>query len=317
MRPLVVIAEPIEDEPLAWLEARCETRAFPVGETVHAPDLARAKGLIVRTYTRVNADLLDRAPALSVVGRAGVGLDNIDLAECARRGIAVVHTPGANTRAVVEFTLGLMLDAVRPREYLRAAPTPEGWHERRRASMRQRQLSELSLGVLGLGRVGSGVARAAAGLGMRVLYHDLREIPGAERAGASPVGFEELLRASDILSIHVDDRLGNRHLLNAQALAMLRPGAVVINTSRGLVVDAEALGAFLRTNPVAMAMIDVHEPEPIEPDYPLLGLTNTRLTAHVAAGTRSAKIAMSWVVRDVWRVLSGEAPRSPAPAPAP
>ena len=174
--------------------------------------------------------------------------------------------------------------------------------------------SELTLGILGFGRIGSAVARVGAALDMRVLYNDLIEVPAPKRSGAEPVSFERLLAESDVLTVHVDYRPENRHLLNAAAFARLKPGVLFLNTSRGFVVDPAALAAFLKANPKAQAMLDVHDPsEPIRADYPLLGLPNARLTPHLASGTEKAKRNMSWVVRDVWRVLSGEAPEWEAP----
>lgn len=314
-RPLVVQTEELEPAPAAWLAERCELVACPHTDEPRLHDLLRrAHGLIVRTYTRVNAPLLGRAPALRVVGRAGVGLENIDLAECRRRGIRVVHTPGANTRAVVEYATALMLDALRPRVYLDAAPAPAEWHSIRNRCTAPRQLSELTLGLWGFGRIGSAMARVGAALDMRVLYDDLLEIPPAKRSGALPVPAEELLAESDIVSVHVDFRPANRHLVNAEAFARMKNDVVFINTSRGFVVDPAALAAFFAAHPRASAWIDVHDPtEPIAPGYPLLGLPNVRVAPHLASGTITAKTNMSWVVRDIWRVLRGEDPENPAP----
>lgn len=315
-RPLVVQTEQLEPGPAAWLAQRCELVACPYTDAQRLDGLlARAEGLIVRTYTRVNASFLAKCPKLRAVGRAGVALDNIDVAACRARGVQVVHTPGANTRAVVELVAAFMVDALRPRERLeRAIPEPD-WHALRQRLTAARQLSDLTLGIYGLGRIGSGVARLGASLEMRILYNDLLEIPAPARHGAAPVSPAELLASSDILTVHVDARDQNRHLINAAALARLKRGAILINTSRGLVVDPHALSAWLRADPTARAYLDVHDPfEPITPDYPLLSVPNAVLTPHIASGTETAKTNMSWVVRDVWRVLSGEEPEFPAPA---
>jgi D-3-phosphoglycerate dehydrogenase len=128
------------------------------------------------------------------------------------------------------------------------------------------------------------------------------------------VSVERLLAESDVLSVHVDYRERNRHIVNEQSLGKCKPGLLFINTSRGFVVDPAGLAAFLRKNPHALAMVDVHDPfEPVTADYPLLGVPNARLTPHLASGTAQAKRNMSWVVRDVWRVLVGEEPENAAP----
>jgi (S)-sulfolactate dehydrogenase len=313
-RPLVIQTEQLERAPAAWLAERCELVACPYSDSARLDSLLpRAAGLIVRTYTKVNRDLLAKAPGLRVVARAGVALDNIDLGACRERGVRVVHTPGANTRAVVELVTAFMLDALRPRLYLKEAVPPARWHEVRNELTAPRQLSDLTLGLWGFGRIGSAMARVGAALDMRVIYNDLLEIPEARRAGAEAVGVGDLLAGADILSVHVDDRPGNRNLVNATALEQLKPSVVFINTSRGLAVDAAALASHMRGHPAVVAVLDVHDPsEPIGADYPLLGLPNVRLTPHIASGTETAKTNMSWVVRDVWRVLSGEEPEHAA-----
>ena len=306
-KPLAIQTEDLDPEPAAWLAQRCELVQCPSDDPRFAALLPGARALIVRTYTRVNAAMLDRAPRLKVVARAGVGVENIDIPACNARGIKVVHTPGANTRAVVEFVGALLADALRPRLFInRALPTPE-WHKVRRETIAAKQLDELALGIWGFGRIGSAVARVAAAYNMRTLYNDLLEIPAADRSGAEPVSVDRLLGESDIVTLHVDGRPSNKGLVNAAAFARMKPTVLFLNTSRGFMLDAAALAGFLRRNPGARAMIDVHDPsEPITPDYPLLGVPNATLSPHLAAGTEKAKRNMSWVVRDVWRVLSGE-----------
>lgn len=317
-RPLAIITEELDPEPEAWLAEHCEVlRARIDPAKPPHPRLREAAALIVRTYTRVDAALLDRAPALRVIARAGVGLDNIDLDACRSRGIAVVHTPEANTRAVVEYLLALILDELRPRAPLLHAPDAREWATLRRTLVGERELSELSIGIYGFGKIGSRIGRALAALDATVRYCDLREISLADRHGCLPVPANELLATSDILTIHVDGRRANRNLIDAAALARCRAEVRIFNTSRGFVIDPAALADFLRTRPRARAILDVHEPEPFNGDYPLLGLPNARLLPHLASGTRTAKLAMSWVVRDVVRVLRGASPEFPAaPEPA-
>ncbi|MFN7021400.1 MAG: NAD(P)-dependent oxidoreductase [Phycisphaerales bacterium] len=311
-KPLVIQTEPLDREAAAWLAERVELARCSSHDAGFAALLARADGLAIRTYTRVDDGLLALAPRLRVVGRAGVGLDNVDVEACRRRGVSVVSTPGANTRAVVELVTAFMLDALRPRVFLDKALSAERWGELRKELIAPRQLGDLTLGIVGFGRVGSAVGRVGAAMDMRVVYNDLLEIAPERRAGASPAGLDEVLASADVLTIHVDGRAGNRGLIGSRALARCRPDVVFINTSRGFVVDAGALAAFLRENAGAQALIDVHEPEPFGPDYPLLGLGNAHLSPHIGAATSSAHKNMSWVVKDIWRVLCGERPEHPA-----
>src|SRR5262245_32680222 len=173
--------------------------------------------MVVRTYTRVDRAMLATAPRLKVVGRAGVALENIDVPACRERGVRVVHTPGANTRAVVEFVAALLADALRPRLYLTEAVPAEKWHDLRRVYVARRQMDERTLGVYGFGRIGSAVARLGAALNMKVIYNDLIEIPEKKRSGATPAPVEQLLAESDVVSVHVDFRPENKNLLNAAA----------------------------------------------------------------------------------------------------
>lgn len=313
-KPLVIQTEALDPQAAQWLGERCDLRVCPWPH-IEQIDLwlPRASGLVVRTYTQVGPGMLDRAPHLKVVGRAGVGLDNINVPECRARGVEVVYTPDANSSAVTELVIAVTLDSLRPRLFLDAPLDHTRWNELRKELTGTTQLEGLTFGVLGLGRVGSRVARAAAAFGARVLFHDLLDIPEDRRHGATPVPMDQLLAESRVLSIHVDGRASNHGLLGRAHLARLRPDALLINTSRGFVLDAHALADFLRTHPSASAVLDVHEPEPITPDNPLLGLPNAHLMPHIGAATAQAHANMSWVVRDVWRVLSGERPRFPAP----
>lgn len=311
---VVLVTEPLADGPRAWLGEHCAMiEAEPASIAGLDPGLlARVEGLVVRSYTRVDGALLAKLPGLRVVGRAGVGLDNVDLEACAACGVRVVHRPGANTRAVVEFVLAAVLG--RWRDLGSAiggdgrAMDPAAWEATRRSLTAARQIGGSTVGVLGLGRIGSQVARAFAALDARVIYHDVRAIGLSNRFGAEPVGFEELCAQSETLTVHVDGRASNRGLIGERALGLMRADVLLVNASRGFVVDAAALAGFLRAHPGASAVIDVHEPEPVEASNPLVGVDNAVLSPHVAGATAAAKREMSWVVRDVVAVLEGREP---------
>lgn len=313
MPSLVVQAEELSAPAAAWLAEHCELVHCRFDEPRFPDMLSMAEGLIVRTYCAVTEQLLAKAPRLRVVGRAGVGLDHIDVRACRKRSIEVVHTPDANTQAVVEFVLALLLDAFRPRGSVREPMNLADWNRVRGTVVAPRELAQKTLGVWGFGRIGSRVAKVASALGMRVLYHDIRDIPVGQTLGVEECTREKLLRESDIVTIHVDGRPTNRHILNRQALALLKPSACIVNAARGFLIDSAALAEFLRTHPSSRAILDVHDPEPIAPGYPLLNLPNATLTPHIAAATTRAHENMSWVVRDVIRVLNHEKPEFPAP----
>ena len=310
---IVIQTEHLSEDAARWLGARCRLIHCATGSQEFVRQLPLASGLVVRTYTIVDEHLIGNAPKLKVVARAGAGLDNIDVTACRRHGIEVVYAPDANTQAVVEFVLALMLDELRPRMTINQSIDSMKWNQLREQTVGRRQLDELTLGILGLGRVGMRLAKAAAGIGMRVIYNDLLEFPPAARLGAQPVDVRTLFESADVLSVHIDGRPMNRSFVGGELLNLLKPGAMFINTSRGFVVDNLALAAWLRRDPSALALLDVHEPEPFGPDYPLLGLPNAKLFPHLASRTESAMNNMSWVVKDVIAVLEGRKPEFAAP----
>jgi phosphoglycerate dehydrogenase-like enzyme len=313
-RPIVLVTEGSEPTPLAWLKEQAQVVEAAVDSPAFNEALPRAAGMAVRTYTRVNDAMLDRAPSLKVVGRGGVGLENIDIAACRRRGVEVVYTPEANTLAVGDFAIGYMLQLLRPWHFFRETVYPPEEFKRIRDTVRGRQLNELTLGILGMGRVGRRVGHVAAlGFGMRVIYNDLLDVASLLDFPAIAVDKPTLYRESDVLSIHVDGRPENRRLVDAAAIAAMRPTAILLNTSRGEVLDASALTDALRSERLAGAALDVYDPEPPPEDFPLLGLSNVLLTPHLAARTHTALDNMSWVVRDIIAVIRGEKPRFPAP----
>ena len=315
--PLVLVTEGSDAKPLQWLRERCRVVEAAADSPEFERHVSEARGLVVRTYTKVSDALLARAPNLKVVGRGGVGLENIDVPACRRRGVEVVYTPDANTLAVGDFVFGLALQLLRPWGIFRERAYEPKEFKRIRDTVRGRQLNELTLGILGLGRVGRRVGHIAAnGFGMQVIYNDVVDF---EKTGdrpafeARPVDKQTLYRESDVLSLHVDMRPGNENLVGRDEFALMKPAAILINTSRGEVLDDAALGDAIRQNKLAGAALDVFWPDPPPPDFPVLGLPNVILTPHLAARTFTAIENMSWVVRDVVEVIEGRRARYPAP----
>ncbi|MEM8781587.1 MAG: NAD(P)-dependent oxidoreductase [Planctomycetota bacterium] len=315
-KPKVVITERLAPACAAWLAEHTEVVWHGFDRPGLDAALADADGLVVRTYTRVDDALLDQAPKVKVVGRAGVGLDNFDLPACERRGVRVVYTPDANTQAVVEYVMGLMLDHVRPRTPFPADATADDFHAMRKTEV-GRQLDEMTIGIVGFGRIGKRLGRAAHALGMNVWATDVLPEVELRKAVSFPFEFKphaELYAGSHLVTVHADGRASNRHLLGADAFAVLRDNAVLINAARGMLVDHAALHDWLAGHPAAHAYLDVHDPEPpTRPEQaPLRSLPNATLLPHLASRTHTALANMSWVVRDVVRVLHGEPPEHPA-----
>jgi D-3-phosphoglycerate dehydrogenase len=312
-RPVVLVTEGSDARPLDWLKERADVVEVAYDDPAIDAQLLRAQGLIVRTYTKVNEAFLARAPALKVVGRGGVGIENIDVAACRRRGIEVVYTPDANTLAVGDFVFGYILQLIRPWNFFKEKVYTPQEFKKIRNTVRGRQLNEMTIGILGMGRVGRRVSRIAQGFGMRVIYNDVLDVASELDFPATAVDKETLYRESDVLSLHVTMLPGNENLIGAPQLALTKKDAIVINTSRGEVLDAYALADAIREKRLAGAAIDVFWPEPPPADFPLLGFDNVLLTPHLAARTYTAIENMSWVTKDVWAVLNGEKPKYPAP----
>jgi len=267
--------------------------------------------LLIRTGTRITQTLLDAARQLKVIGRGGVGLDNIDLEACRARGVVVVHTPGAATDAVADLAVALMINVLRGVVVGDQAVRGGRFAEARR-SLTGKDVGGLSMGVVGLGRIGKAVAkRCQLGFGMRVYYNDLVEM-GPLAFEAEAVSKEVLFARSDVVSLHVPLTSLTRGMIDAKALERFKPGAILLNTARGAVVDTGGLVDALETGRLGGAGLDVVDPEPIPPDHALLRLQNVVLTPHLGARTHEAQEKMDNVVDDVIRVLGGERPRFPA-----
>ncbi len=306
---IYLVSEPLNESSLEFLAGHGEVRRCEASE---APEnIQGVDGLVVRTYTQVNEDLLDRADKLKVVGRAGVALENIDIPACRARGVEVVHTPAANTLAVVDYTIRMIIEMNRRFWPLQGYVSAEEFHKIRK-NIFGRFLSSMTLGIIGCGRIGSRVGRAAAALGMKVLYNDILEIDLDYPAEA--LDKDTLYAQSDIITLHTPLTDQTRGLINAESIGKFKPGAQFINAARGPCVDYHALADALKSAHVSAAVIDCHDPEPMPEDYPLFGLDNVILTPHVAARVPDAVQNMCDVVKDVVAVVEGQSPQYPAPA---
>jgi len=311
-RPRILLTQPLAGPAGAWLSQRARVSITPADDPAFSTTLAASDGLVVRTDCRVNDAMLARAPRLKVVGRAGVGLDHIDLGACARRNICVVHTPDANTQAVAEYVIALLLDALRPRTAITGAMTRDAWRTVRDTHTAEREIGSLTVGVLGMGRIGRRVTALLHAFGAVVRYYDVLEIPPNMRCGAAPASLHALFAESDVITLHIDGRSENDRFVGAELLDRMRDDALLINTSRGRVVDHSALADALHASPSRRAILDVHDPEPIPETHPLLHHPRVRLLPHLASRTRSGNEAMEWVVRDVIAVLEKALPQYPA-----
>jgi D-3-phosphoglycerate dehydrogenase len=290
----LVIADPLFAEGLDLLAAApdlvIDDRSAGPRDAVREA-LPGAVALIVRSRTKVDADLLAAADHLEVIGRAGVGVDNIDVEEATRRGIAVLNAPGGNTCSTAELTFALIMSAARRIPEADASVRGGRWD---RKVLRGRQLLGQTLGVVGAGRIGSEVIRRARGFGMHVVAFD--PYLTAERAndlGLEQLELEELLGRADIVTIHVPLTETTRSIIGEAEIEAMKDGAMLVNAARGGLVDEKALAEALSSGKLAAAALDTFETEPLPEDSPLRSAPNLVFTPHIGAATDQAQREVS------------------------
>jgi D-3-phosphoglycerate dehydrogenase len=243
-------------------------------------ELANTQFIIVRSATKVNADLLDKAPKTKFVARAGVGLDNIDQKECEKRGIKVYNTPNASSNAVAELALGLIFSLLRNTPKADKT-TKEGKWEKK--SLVGSELSGKTLGIIGYGRIGSLLGQKAMALGVKVIASSKEKPP----EGVEFLSLEEVIKRSDIISIHAPLTNETRGMVNEAFISKMKKNAILINTSRGEIIDEKALFNALKEKKIAGAALDVFSKEPYTGE--LSTLENVVLTPHIGASTNEAQ----------------------------
>lgn len=284
----ILVCDAYAPEALAWLRATLETTDIqhcpqPHSESAKIQD---TDALLIRSGTKVNEKLLSRLPQLKVIVTATSGFDHIDLEACRKRQIAVISTPDANRDSAAELTLWLMLTAVRKLAHMPGVIASGRWREGLR---RGHLLKGKTLGIFGLGRIGSRVCELARGFDLKVLAYD--PYISDERFvqfGAEKTGMSELLRLSDIVSLHVPLTKDTHHIIAAPTIELMPSHGIVVNTSRGAVVDENTLIQALLEGHLAGAALDVFESEPLSPQSRLLSLPQVVCTPHIGAYTEEA-----------------------------
>jgi D-3-phosphoglycerate dehydrogenase len=296
----VLVADGLDEPGLALLR-----EAAQVFESGTLEALSESDALIVRGRTKVTSAVIESAgPRLKVVGRAGVGVDNIDLEAARARGLTVVNAPEAATVAVAELTLGLMLALARQIPLADSGMRRAEW---RKSELHGSELSGKTLGIIGVGRIGAAVATRAAALGLRVLGHDpLLSDSELQRRGTEPLSFDALLRESDYVCLHLPLTDETRGLIGRETLQRFKPGARLISAARGGIIDEAALLEALESGHLAGAALDVYAEEP-PGELPLRRHPNVVLTPHIGAQTREAqsKAALD-IAGEVLAALRGE-----------
>lgn len=259
--------------------------------------LPGAVALVVRSETKVTAAMIAKAPKLRVIGRAGMGVDTIDVEAASQRKIAVLTAPGANSNSVAEYTFALLLALCRKVPAASASVAAGRWD---RKAFEGTELRGKTLGLVGLGRVGSLVASIATGFGMTVIGTDPVFTPDVATAlRVELVALEELIRIADIVSLHAKLTPESRHLLNEARIRAMKRGVLIVNTARGALIDDAALVRALQDGHVGGAALDVFDPEPLPADSVLRGAPNLLLSPHLAASAREAQTRVALEIGEV------------------
>jgi len=307
-----LLLEPMNRAGIEVLEAAGQVRmATATDEDTVMREIGDIDGVVIRANGAITRRILEHAPRLKVVGRHGVGVDNIDLEAATDHGVQVVNTPLATVEPVAEHAIALMLALAK--QVLLGDRLARSGQFAARLSIQGTEMAGKTLGVIGFGRIGRRVAQIGYhGLGMRVLYADIVPSPEMEREiGARRVDLETLLGDSDYVTVHVPLLPQTARLIGADQFAIMKPTAFFVNTSRGPVVDEAALYAALAEKRIAGAGIDVFEQEPTPADNPLFALDNIIVTPHVASSSTEALRKMALVAEDVVAVLEGRSPKFP------
>ena len=314
--PRILVADPLAEDGLERLRRAGDvTVVSKLKEAELIEQIPDFDALVVRSETRVTAKVLDAGRKLRVVGRAGVGVDNIDVPAATLKGILVVNAPRGNIIAAAEHTIALLVSLARWVPQADASVKRGEWT---RAKFIGTEIRGKTLGVIGLGNVGSEVAKRAHGLEMEVVAYDpVVSIERAELFNVELVSLNDLLERADFVTVHVPLVEANRNLLGAPELALMKPTGRLINAARGGIVDEAALFDALKAGRLAAAASDVFVTEPPGGDHPLLTLSNFVATPHIGASTFEAQVSVAFdVAEEVAAVLAGDLPRFAVNAPA-
>jgi D-3-phosphoglycerate dehydrogenase len=307
----ILVCDPISPKGIELLQQRPEFKVAVLEKRLPEEELLKevsdVVGMIVRSETKVTRKVIEAAPELKVVGRAGVGVDNIDV-ECAtERGVVVMNTPGGNTISTAELSFGMLISLARKIPQAHASMVSGAWNRKQFAGT---ELCGKTLGVLGLGRIGGEVARRAQAFGMRVLGYD----PFLTEARAKALGIDvaseldEVYREADFITVHMPVTDQTRHMLNASAFAKMKPGVRIVNCARGEIILGDDLIAALDSGKVTAAALDVYPKEPLAEDHPFRKHPAITLTPHLGASTKEAQIKCGIEVAEVIAgyLLTGE-----------
>jgi len=297
-KPKVFVTRIIPDAGLRLIRERCEADVWPdLNPPSRAELMSRAgqiDGIVSLLTDGMDAEFMDAAPRLRVISNYAVGYDNVDVPAATQRGIPVGHTPGVLTETTADFAFTLLMATARMvvqgMDYVRAGK----WTTWGPLLLLGQDVHHAALGLVGLGRIGTEMAKRAKGFDMRVIYFDaFRQQDKEAELGIEFLPLEDVLRQADFVSLHTPLTPETHHLMNARTLALMKPTAILVNTSRGPVIDPDALYDALKSGAIGAAGLDVTEPEPLPADHKLLTLDNLVVAPHIASASVATRDAMA------------------------
>lgn len=317
MRPKVYVTRLLPREAMDRIYSFCDARVWegelPPLRRVLLENVKDIEGLLSLLTDRVDAQLMDQAPKLKVISNCAVGFDNIDVKEATKRGIVVGNTPGVLTDTTADFAFALLMAAARRVVEGDRAVRAGKWKTWGPMILLGQDVHGATLGIIGLGRIGSTVARRAKGFGMKTLYTDVyRNKQAEDELGIQYVDMDTLLAQSDFITVHTNLTPETHHMIGSKQFEKMKRTAIIVNTSRGPIVDNMALYDALRSGKIAYAALDVTEPEPIPGNHPLLSLDNVIVVPHIASASVAARTKMGMMAADnLIAGLKGEMPPTP------
>jgi len=317
MKPKVYVSRLLPKEAMEKIHAYCDAKVWdgdlPPPRPVLLEEVKNIEGLLSLLTDKIDAELMDRAPKLKVVSNCAVGFDNIDVKEATKRGIIVGNTPGVLTDTTADFAFALLMAAARRVVEGDKLVRAGRWKTWGPMILLGQDVHNATLGIVGMGRIGIAMARRAKGFGMKLLYTDVvRNKQAEEEFGIEYVDMDTLLAKSDFITLHTNLTPETQHLIGKKQLEKMKKTAVLVNTSRGPIVDNMALYDALRSGKISYAALDVTEPEPIPADHPLLTLDNVIVVPHIASASVATRTKMGLMAADnLIAGLKGEIPPNP------
>jgi len=303
MKPKVYVTRLLPKEAMDRIHSNCEATVWdgelPPPRDVLLKNVADVEGLLSLLTDKIDAELMDKAPKLKVVSNYAVGFDNIDIPEATKRGIIVGNTPGVLTDTTADFAFTLIMSAARRvaegDRYVRAGK----WKTWGPMLLLGQDVNGSTLGIIGLGRIGAAVARRAKGFNMRTMYYDvIRQKQYEDELGIEYATLDKVLTESDFITVHTNLTPETHHLISTKQFEKMKRTCILVNTSRGPIVDNMALYEALRTGKILYAGLDVTEPEPLPSNHPLLTLDNVIIAPHIASASVVTRTKMGLIAAD-------------------